>query len=66
MLVTGCLAGALIAYGVHRAVMLTPFDLDTSGPWTVAAAAALLLAAGFGACAKPLAQALAFRARDLK
>jgi predicted permease len=65
-LVTGCLAGALIAYGVHRAVMLTPFDLDTSGPWTVAAAAALLLAAGFGACAKPLARALAFRAVDLK
>ena len=34
-LVTGCLAGTLIAYGVHRAVMLTPFDLDTSGPWSL-------------------------------
>ena len=59
-------SSALIAYGVHRAVMLTPFDLDTSGPWTVAAAAALLLAAGFAACAKPLARTLAFRAVDLK
>lgn len=54
----GIVVGSLAGAGLVQGLSFLPIGISPDGPWLLAAAAVVMLLAGFGACVVPVSRAL--------